>query len=336
MENQPQEIEGIKVTDSIKYLGLTIDNKKNYFKTQKRIIIEKAQKLANTTYCVIAKSCNKLMIGKTFWKSVALPSILYGTRIINLTDTEINEIQRIENGVYRQILGAPKYAPVCSLRGELGASSMRRRIINDRLQYTQHVLKGKNQLLKKVLELMREQNMNWAKSNRKYLEEIGSSYREAEVKTIGELKEKTRLWDTEKWREEKESKTSLTIYNEWKKQIQEETVYDNKPSSVIWFKARTNCLPLKERKRFINENTKCDLCEIESETLEHFMLRCPEYSERRSQIIELQQPYIENTSKIIGNFLFNRRSAEQKKEHLYSLWKIREQKIKELDTNTGE
>ena len=67
-------------------------------------------------YSVINKSCNKLLMGKAYWKNIALPSILYGSNVINMTVSEIEEIQRIENSVGRQILGAPKYAPVCTLR----------------------------------------------------------------------------------------------------------------------------------------------------------------------------------------------------------------------------
>ncbi len=52
-----------------------------------------------------------------------------------MTETEIQQLQRIENGVYRQILGAPKYAPTCTLRGEIGASLMKRRIIDGRIPY---------------------------------------------------------------------------------------------------------------------------------------------------------------------------------------------------------
>ena len=50
MKEQPEQIEGIKVVDRIKYLGIEIDNKRNYFKTQRIKIIEKARKLANMTY----------------------------------------------------------------------------------------------------------------------------------------------------------------------------------------------------------------------------------------------------------------------------------------------
>ena len=75
--------------------------------------------MVDITYSVIEKSCNKLLIGKTFWKSIALPSPMYGTNIIHLTDGNIREIHKIENSVYRWILGAAHYNPNVVLREEI-------------------------------------------------------------------------------------------------------------------------------------------------------------------------------------------------------------------------
>ena len=47
MKEQPDELMGIQVVQSIKYLGIEIDNKRNYFKTQREKIIQKARKMAN-------------------------------------------------------------------------------------------------------------------------------------------------------------------------------------------------------------------------------------------------------------------------------------------------
>ena len=85
MKNVLGQIEDIQITDHIKYLGTTIDNKINYFKTQKKNMFTKAIKLSNMTYSVIEKSCNKLVIGKTYWKSVVVPSILYSVNNIDMT-----------------------------------------------------------------------------------------------------------------------------------------------------------------------------------------------------------------------------------------------------------
>ena len=67
------------------------------------------------TYSIIEKSSNKLMIGKTYWKNVAIPSILYGSSVVNFSDTDIEKLQRIENVVYRQILGAQDMLPTVHL-----------------------------------------------------------------------------------------------------------------------------------------------------------------------------------------------------------------------------
>ncbi|XP_068205143.1 DNA repair protein RecN-like [Palaemon carinicauda] len=95
---KPEEIEGIKVTDIIRYLGIEIEGKRNMFKKQKKKMMEKAEKLANLTYSIIAKSCYKILIGKTYWKNVALPGILYGTAVMN-----IKRLQQIENGENNEV-----------------------------------------------------------------------------------------------------------------------------------------------------------------------------------------------------------------------------------------
>ena len=329
MQEQPHEIEGIKVSEKLKYLGLIIDNKRNYFKTQKEEMMKKAQKLANVTYSVIAKSCNKILIGKTFWKSVAIPSILHGVNMINMTETDIEKLQRIENGVYRQILCGPKYAARTTLRGEIGASLMKRRIIDGRIQYYRKITTGNNDLLKIILEQTKEGTCStWMKNTNKYFEEINITHNDITQKTKEELKETTRIWDTNKWREEMENKSSLSIYRHWKKDIKEAECYDNRPSSTIMYKARANCLPLHDRKRHTNEDTSCKVCSAENETLEHFLLWCPAYQEKRKECIDLQQPYRENVCSIIGAFLFRENDIENKKEIIYDMWKIRDRHLR--------
>ena len=91
----------IKVVQKMKFFEREIDNQLNYFKTQRGKIIQNSRKMANITYSMIEKSCNKLLNRKRLWKSIALPSLLYGTNIIHLTDDNIRELQKIENSVYR-------------------------------------------------------------------------------------------------------------------------------------------------------------------------------------------------------------------------------------------
>ena len=50
--------------------------------------------------CDREKLQQTILIGKTFYKSIAIPSLLYGTNIINLTDDNIRKLQKIDNSVY--------------------------------------------------------------------------------------------------------------------------------------------------------------------------------------------------------------------------------------------
>ena len=74
-----EEIGGIKVVKEMGYLGFTLSDGKDMFKEHKKRKIALAEKLANITYSVTSRSCNRMLVGKTYWKSVALPAILYGS-----------------------------------------------------------------------------------------------------------------------------------------------------------------------------------------------------------------------------------------------------------------
>ena len=329
-KEQPSQIEEIPVVNSIKYLGITISNKKNMFKEHKNVMMRKAQKMANMTIGIIGKSCNKLMIGKCFWKSLALPSILYGTNIISVCDTVTKKLQVCENSVYRQILGAPRYAPNCTLRGEVGSSLMKTRIMEGHLQYVRSTLQGKNELLKEIIRTqLEEKRSKWAKTTLEYLATIQVKVFELESMDKTEMKGRLRDWDNQQWISEVKSKSSISMYQSCKKEIKEETVYDNTPASTILFRARTNTLPINERRKHVNENTSCELCGAEVETIKHFLLFCPALTETRRSITALQQPYSEDTDKIMENFLFKMDSPQGKQERkhdLYNLWRCREKK----------
>ena len=67
---------------------------------------------------------------------------------------------------------------------------------------------------------------------------------------------KIKEWDTNKWDNEINQKSSLLLYNNHKSAIKEETYY-NKEKSLIKFRFKTNTLNLNFRKRHTGENTEC-------------------------------------------------------------------------------
>ena len=97
--------------------------------------------MASLTYSVISKSCNKMLIGKTYWKSVDIPMLLHGANVIDYKK-KLRKLQSIENGVFRMILGARKYTAE-GVRGEVGASLFETRIMKSKLTYPKYTERRK-------------------------------------------------------------------------------------------------------------------------------------------------------------------------------------------------
>ena len=104
----------------------------------------------------------------------------------------------------------------------------------------------------------------------------------------------------------------------------EEKLYNNRPESVVYFRARTNTLNLNDRRRFGGGVTKCDVCDCDKEDLIHFILWCTGYSDLREREPLLQQPYIEDEEHLVGQLLFEKEKSGKIKELLYKSWKRRE------------
>ncbi|XP_050714164.1 uncharacterized protein LOC126997158 [Eriocheir sinensis] len=298
---------------------------------QKEEMFRKARRLANMTYNVIEKSCSRMLKGKTYWKNVALPSILYGVNIINITKTDIKKLQRIENEVYRKILRAPMYAQEAALRGEIGSSSVKNRIREGQWKYLRYVLVEGNDLVRRVGEEMIEKRQSrWVKDLLNELRATEGLSVSVRNETKESIKQRMRELDTREWKRQMNEKASLKIYRKWRQELGgQEEVYTNNQASEVLFRCRTNNMQLKDRNRHRQEETKCDMCEAEHEDLRHFLLWCPACAEERAKCVRLQQPYEEEEDDTIGKFLFENEHTEQTKTTVHKFWTIREKRMKE-------
>ena len=104
------------------YLGVTVQNKKDCFKLHKEECLNKARHRSNLMPAVIAKSCNKILIGKAYWKNAALPSVMHGTEIACFTKKQISDLQTEENKAFRYTVNVRKCTAISALRCEMGAS----------------------------------------------------------------------------------------------------------------------------------------------------------------------------------------------------------------------
>ena len=264
---------GIAVVDNIRYLGVIVESKRNCFGKHKREKLKLAKKMVNMTYSVIVRACSRLIIGKTYWKSVVLPSILYASAVIGWSPDDLLKLQRLENSVWRQILAAPSYAPAVALQGEVGCSTMAVRDAKTKLMFARYLGGSRNGLAREVYREMMdmEVQVGWVRTVKKYMAQYESTQiMDMEFRGI---KSKIEQIAGMRWKEEVEAKSTLTLYR-WKEKICEENFYNNSRASSLMFKCRSNSLQLGWRNRFRGGNVECNMCGGGVETLEHFLLEC--------------------------------------------------------------
>ena len=121
------------------------------FTAENKTWLEKVEKKAKEIIRNVKSSCDIVLVGKSIRKVMAIPQALYGRAIIPTSETDIKKLQRIENRVWRYLLGIGGYSTVESLRGGIGASSVRARIMETMIAYIINVINGKFNNIKEMM-----------------------------------------------------------------------------------------------------------------------------------------------------------------------------------------
>ena len=324
-EEQPSSVGGIKVEKEFRYLGLEIENRRDLFRGQREKMVRETRKMGKLAYSVMARACNRIEIGKTYWKNVVLPSALYGENVVVFREREIEQLQVAENEVLRRMVGAPGYVALAGVRGEIGIGTMKGRIVRSRLQYIRAIAQGDRALLGWTWEEMRRGKGEMIESIRKYCRWVGIVEEDLGTISKGELKGKIAEVQDRLWREELGRKSTLELYRTWKTEMGQEDSYDGRPDSIVWFRARTNCLTLGDRNRHQGQETDCFMCGQETEDIRHFILDCRELETVRETMTGLQRPRREDWMEVIGEFLYGEEKMRNRGE-LYRLWRERERR----------
>ena len=80
-EGKPDEVGGMKVVSFIRYLVTDVWDSRLYFGECQKGKIRLAEKMANLT-SIILRSCDKMRIGKTYWKSLMQLRLLSATVVM--------------------------------------------------------------------------------------------------------------------------------------------------------------------------------------------------------------------------------------------------------------
>ena len=82
------KVGGVRVASTIRYLGTDVGDSRLCFQHYKKGRIGLAERMANLTFSVIVRSCDRLLMGKTYWKSVVQPRVLNAASVVLWTREE--------------------------------------------------------------------------------------------------------------------------------------------------------------------------------------------------------------------------------------------------------
>ena len=225
-KNQPEYIEDIHVTTNITYLGVKIQNKKDCYKLHRIEASKKAKKYSSMMPAVIAKSCNKILIGKTYWKCAALPSILHGTEAIYLSNNYLADLQIEENKALRYTVNARRKTAISALRGEFGISLQITRDMKSKILFIKHILQP-NSLLREIFIHTFEEKKptKWIKQVKKYMIDLHLTLHTIEYSKHQHIRRRIKEFDDKLWQEDLQKKSSLILYRKYKEIICDEQNY---------------------------------------------------------------------------------------------------------------
>ena len=208
---------------------------------------------------------------------------------------------------------------------------MESRIIQSKTGYIVNRLNQGSNLIKGVVEKLINEG-SWKKVLEGHQKSLQVNKEQLLMCRKEQLRKLVTEADTKMWKEEMEKKSSLYLYRARKDTIKEER-YGNNKESDIWFRARTNCLDLDDKKW--KELNSCRLCGVEKEDLIHFLLICETLQQIRARSILLQRPHTSDATEQMGDFLFEYDDMEERKALLFQMWNARTNFLKQLHETEG-
>ena len=271
-------IEEYEMVQETKYLGITVGGRgRNIFERENEDFMAKAERKVNSLMAEVRKSADKAVVGKAIWKLMFMPAILFGRAVVPTCASRVEGLQRLENRVWRYLLDIGGYSTIDALRGEMGASMVKSRVMETTLQYVRSTMNSEFDNIKELMQDTIDTGRGrWYSNVNSYREELDITWEELYGMTKEELKKRVRLYDTEMWKLNLASKSTLKYYAEGKTGIGYDHCYRNNANSTYLARARTNSLKLEEAKGRGNPhyNRECKLCGQGEENIVHFIAEC--------------------------------------------------------------
>lgn len=280
----------IKLTDNYAYLGdiLTADNRlKETIDLRSKTCTATVAELNAIIEETVAED---ILIDAviTYHKAIIIPKLCLNSETWNITQAEMEDLERIQNKSLKRMLRFPQGTPSRGLTAELGIMTVESVISEKRLKFLHRVLNQPDtNITRKVLMeqkglpeetwLKNTVNMCHDLSLPEDLDVIASMSKEQwsnQVKKAIEMKEEKSLHE---WMFNSKKYNSTTINVRKKKYIN----YLPPSLAITMLKTRLGMIELKPNYKNLHQDTNCRKCNGEEETLQH-VLKCYQGSKASS------------------------------------------------------
>ena len=268
----------LEVVQRYCYLGMEISKEGIGGDLQRKANEGKARKMMGMIINGGSREINKYEYGRCLWKGMGVPKFMYGTELTNYRIQDVRKLDTIQNSIGRWCLGAPKCTAIEAIRGEMGWSTCKERIIKSKLYFAKKIERMRETRITRRVYEESKRKSQWCKDIERWKNKLQIQEGWTEL-TTREINKKIEELGYREWREGIERKSTLTWYG-GKTEIRKEDWYCGDWESKLLFKTRSGTLEVNGRNREIQEQG-CKLCGEEKETIEHLIVECDSYSEER-------------------------------------------------------
>ena len=184
----------------------------------------------------------KAILGKTFWKSVILPSTLHAASACLWTKRQIKRIQIIQNQVFSGLLNLPKNAPVAYTHGEIGASYHQQRDGKMKLGLLVHIMQNTSYLKTLVLKHICNQKITWIRHTMEIVTILGYDINELQHIDKELVFKRFAISQETHWRHSVHKNGKLGEYLKWKKTCTRTSDLINNQQETNLRRYQSNCI----------------------------------------------------------------------------------------------
>ncbi len=122
-------------TEEFKYLGQWVQVTKPRNEELADKMATRAENLKTQIMKLARESFNFAYVARNLWEKVAMPALLYGSEVTELTEKDITQVEKVQREVARKVTGGLNSTAIQGMYGELEWKEMYIRVAEKRVKY---------------------------------------------------------------------------------------------------------------------------------------------------------------------------------------------------------